>query len=211
MLLRILLLLCYLSIITFLYSCFSNNEKATARKQNGIENIRSSKTALLDTLYSENIGDKTLKFYIDTSKNLLKTIGIYKQNVLIQKIQVNMLFDVFEYKAVDVDFDGFKDIMVRNNCGSGGCAYWIWNYSKTSNRFYFNTDLSDVLGLEIDSISKVNIIHYRFGWPHESWDTFKYIKHKPIFVGGKKIERWSDSTGKSYTETLYAKSKVTLH
>lgn len=189
MLMRILLLICYLSIITFLHSCFSNNEKAIVIKQKKNENISSSKIALLDTLYSESIGDKTLKFYIDTSKNLLKTIGIYQQNILIQKIQVNMCFDLFEFKAIDVNFDGFKDILVRNNCGSGGCAYWVWNYSKETNGYYFNTDLSDVLGLEIESISKKIIFHYRAGYSNESSDTFKYVKDKLTFVDGKKIDR----------------------
>lgn len=37
-----------------------------------------------------------------------------------------------KFGLIDWNFDGYKDITVLDNCGTGGCAYWIWNYSKRS-------------------------------------------------------------------------------
>ena len=53
------------------------------------------------------------------------TIGLVK----IQEIIANKSFEKKEFKLIDCNFDGYKDISVLYNCGSGGCAYWIWNYS----------------------------------------------------------------------------------
>ena len=43
---------------------------------------------------------------------------------------------------------------------------------------YFNKELSEVLGLEIDIAGKFIIFHYSEGYPEEYWDTLQYKKNK---------------------------------
>ena len=110
-----------------------------------------------------------------------------------------------DYKLIDWDFDGYKDITVLSNCGSGGCAYWIWNYSPSKNKFVYNEALSDVLGLEMDSIHKFIIFHSRAGYAQENWDTMKYHNNKLVFVKGLYQERWTDQKGRRWIKKTRSK------
>ncbi|MFM7309904.1 MAG: XAC2610-related protein, partial [Flavobacteriales bacterium] len=93
-----------------------------------------------------------------------------------------------------------KDIFMRNNCGSGGCTYWIWNYSEQENSYVYNEKLSNVLGLELDTIHQFVVIHNRSGWDQERWDSLKYVNNKLTFVKGLLIQRWIDVNGNSWTK-----------
>ena len=106
---------------------------------------------------------------------------------------------------IDCNFDGFKDISVLCNYGSGGCAYWIWNYSDKTKNFNFNTELSGNLGLEIDTISKFIIFHYRAGWQEEYWDSLNYQNSKLAFVKGVNVERWKDAKNKTWEKKTFRK------
>jgi hypothetical protein len=94
------------------------------------------------------------KFNTDSTGYILKSIFVYSDAIKVQEIIVNKDIEKKEFRLVDWDFDGNKDISVLYNCGSGGCAYWIWNYSPKSGKYYFNKELSEVLGLEIDIADK---------------------------------------------------------
>jgi hypothetical protein len=65
----------------------------------------------------------------------------------------------------------------------------IWNYSPKQKKFEYNSILSDVLGLEMDSVSKYIVFHYRGGYQEERWDTMKYVNNKLVFVKGLFRER----------------------
>ena len=68
----------------------------------------------------------SFKFNVDSLGHLLKTIEVYSNNKHIQKIIANKEIERNEFQLIDWNFDGYKDISVLYNCGSGGCAYWIW-------------------------------------------------------------------------------------
>jgi len=152
-------------------------------------------------------GDKFLsfKFNIDSSGYLLKTINVYFENIQIQNIIADKEIQFKEFQLIDWNFDGMKDITVLNNCGSGGCAYWIWNYSPKTNKYIYNKELSGVLGLEIDTTDQFIVFHYRTGFSEEYWDSLRYINNKLQFVKGLYRERWNDSLGNSWVKNTYSK------
>ncbi len=113
------------------------------------------------------------KFNVDSDGYNLKSIFVYSDLIKVQEIIANKDIERKEFRLVDWNFDGYKDISVLYNCGSGGCAYWIWNYSPKTRKYYYNKKLSEVLGLEIDTVSKFVIFHYRAGYESELWDTLK--------------------------------------
>ncbi len=148
----------------------------------------------------------SFKFNVDSSGYLLKTINIYSDNKQIQRIIANKEIEHNQFQLIDWNFDGYKDISVLYNCGSGGCAYWIWNYSSKENRYIYNKELSEVLGLEIDTTDQYIVFHYRAGYSEENWDSLKYKDNKLLFVKGLYRERWNDSLGNSWVKNTYSKT-----
>jgi hypothetical protein len=128
-------------------------------------------------------------FKFDLADYKLNKIKIYCVGKLVQTINTSKDVLDNELKLTDWDFDGYKDISVLYNCGSGGCAYWIWNYSPRLKKYVYNAVLSERLGLEIDSVSKYIVFHYRAGYQEESWDTMRYVNNKLVFVKGLFRER----------------------
>jgi hypothetical protein len=202
-------------VIAFCYSCTTENSKSNNNIQvskGSAQNISKEKNSLTklkrDSIQPTKIvGDKSLsfKFDIDSSGSLLKTINVYSENILIQKITANKCFESNKFELIDWNFDGAKDITVLYNCGSGGCAYWIWNFSPLTNKFIFNKELSEVLGLERDTADQFIVFHYRTGYSEELWDSFKYVNNKLQFVKGRYRERWNDSLGNSWVKNTYSK------
>ena len=165
---------------------------------------------LSDSIIEHNIGGSaklSFKFNVDSTGYFLKSIIIYKNNNKYQVIRANKDIQYNDFRLIDWNFDGFKDITVLYNCGSGGCAYWIWNYSDKTKKYYYNSELSGILGLEIDSISEYIIFHYRNGWPEEYWDSLKYINNKLTYIKGLYVESWTD-TNINYWERRTHKSIV---
>ena len=132
------------------------------------------------------------KFNLDSSGYFLKSIIVYSDFKKIQKITVNQMVEGNNFQLRDWNFDGYKDISVLSSSGSGGRTYFIWNYVPKSYRYSYNKTLSGYIGLEMDSISKYIIFHYRAGYPEEKWDTFSYINNKLHFLKGVYQERYSD-------------------
>jgi hypothetical protein len=145
------------------------------------------------------------KFNLDSTGYILKTIHVYSNFIKIQEITANKHIERKEFRLVDWNFDGYKDISVLDNCGSGGSSYWIWNYSPKTKKYYFNKELSEVLGLEIDAEEKAIIFHYREGYSKENWDSLQYKNNKLTFVKGLLQERWNDNLGNSWIKHSYSK------
>jgi len=202
-------------VIAFCYSCTTENSKSIKNIQvskGSAQNISIENNSLFKLIQdsippTKIVGDKSLsfKFNIDSSGSLLKTINVYSEKNLIQKITANKYFESNKFELIDWNFDGAKDITVIYNCGSGGCAYWIWNYSPTTNKFIFNKELSEVLGLEIDTANQFIVFHYRAGYSQERWDSLKYVNNNLQFVKGRYRERWNDSLGNSWVKNTYSK------
>lgn len=128
---------------------------------------------------TEKNGEKlSYKFNTDSTGYFLKSINIYSNSVKFQKIEVNKDIEEKDFKLIDCNFDGHKDIQVLLNCGSGGCSYALWNYSPKNGKYYYNKELSEYIGLNIDTISKKIIFHYSGGEGNEVIDTLIYIDGK---------------------------------
>ena len=200
----------FLITIVCYYSCTTKNNKPIIDNQLVLEseNNNSVITAKEDSIPPTKISNSktfSFKFNADSSGYYVKTINIYTDNTLLQKITANKEIECKLFQLIDWNFDGFKDITVLNNCGSGGCAYWIWNYSQKEQKYIYNKELSEVLGLEIDIPNKYIVFHYRAGYPEEFWDTLQYKNDKLQFVKGLFRERFNDSLGNSWVKNTYKK------
>lgn len=177
-------------VIVFLHSCNRKNEKSTVKieaKNYSFVQEDINNTKILDSFPNYKISKEKIfsfKFNLNKENDFLKNIKIYKLNKysvkLWQTINVYQNIDNEGIKLIDWNFDGYKDISVKLNCGSGGCSFLIWNYEPKKNKFKLNKELSEFLGLEIDSTNKFIIFHYRSGFSEESWDTLKYENDKLV-------------------------------
>ena len=204
-------------ILLIISSCnIKSNKKDQNTKDPGIE-IMTLKPVIENKYHEMILGDsivanyingynqQSFKFRVDTSRSLLKKIIIYSGNSLIQIINVNKFIEGEQFKLVDWNFDGFKDISVVYNCGTGGCAYWIWNYSDKNKQYYYNAELSEKLGLEIDTKSKFIVFHSRSGWQQENWDSLNYQNSKLVFVKGVFVERSEADKGNTWEKRTFRK------
>lgn len=182
--------------------CSNDSTKIISIKNNS--SVSSSEDSIAPTKI-DGLNALSFKFNVDSSGYLLKTINIYSNNTLIQRIISNKEIQYNEFQLIDWNFDSYKDISVLNNCGSGGCSYWIWNYSSKENRYIYNKELSEVIGLEIDTTDQYIVFHNRAGYSEEKWDSLKYKDNKLIFVKGLYRERWNDSFGNSWVKKTYLK------
>ena len=200
-------------IFVFLCSCnFKNSVKENIVKSQAKDTITIKREVRKpydhitdDSIVSNCIPQFNYKFNVDSSGYFLKSIIIYSDNIPIQIIASNKSIQGKDFQLVDWNFDGYKDISVLYNCGSGGCAYWIWNYSKENGKYYYNNDLSENLGLEIDTISKFIIFHYRAGANEEHWDSSQYKNNKLSFVKGLYKQSWPDTLGNTWVKNTYTK------
>lgn len=203
-------------IILFFCSCNSSNSKLNTDNQltkdtvikisNEMNDIRKSTSDTIPPTQINRFKTFSFKFNVDTSAYILKSINIYAGNILIQKIIANKSIDYKNFKLIDWNFDGYKDISVLCDFGAtGNCAYFIWNYDSKSNTFKYNKELSEKLGLEIDSLSKSIIFHYRAGWKEEYWDTLKYENNKLAFKNSLFRKKWYDGNGNLWVKNTFSK------
>ena len=147
------------------------------------------------------LGLYNFKFDLDTARQELNKIKIYCDGQLVQTIKTtkdNKQIEIHQFQIksksgkyedmkqidlIDWNFDGYKDISVFTEWGSGGCTYAIWLYSKSKKKFIYSKELS-YMGLEIDSDSKYIVYHFRGGAESESWDTMQFVNNKLKFVRG---------------------------
>jgi hypothetical protein len=142
-------------------------------------------------------------FAIDKSNNKLSAIMIYEQHKIAQEISVNKILERRQFRLIDWNFDGYKDITVLANRGSGGPCYFIWNYSPTLHRYTYNQDLSELSGLSMNSEAKQIISSYRFGWERASWDSFSYEQNTLAFKSSLLVEKWKTLEGKTWTKRTH--------
>lgn len=149
---------------------------------NSINKEIGENTLSKDSLVNTENPKHSYKFNVDSTGYILTSINIYSESKCIQKIITKKDIESKYFELIDWNFDGYKDISVLSNCGSGGCAYWIWNYLPNRGTYEYNKELSEVLGLEIDSIQKQIIFHHRFGDQDEYWKYYEYKDYKLVFI-----------------------------
>ena len=201
---------CFVILVSIFFSCNRLDNNGFVKDETSVvENSNSEnksipvmeRTSTPDSIIEFNVNglnDLAVKFNVDSSGHILKTIIIYHNGKIEQKIKVNKYIDNNFFQLIDWNFDGFKDISVREGCGSGGCVYFIWNYSNKKQKFIYNTKISEVIRLEMDSISNRIVCHYRAGYAEENWDTFVYQNDKLNFEKGLFVERWTDQNQNSW-------------
>ena len=96
-----------------------------------------------------------------------------------------------EFELIDWNFDGFKDVSIRNPSGSAGVTYEVYNYDKVKNRFILNKELLDNY-LQIDSIHQRVIFKFSSGCDIKNRDTMKYVNNKLVFEKGLNLNRLTD-------------------
>lgn len=153
----------------------------------------------------ENMPQLSYSFVSLDSGFILNEIKVFRDSKLVQTITVNEPFDKNQIRLIDWNFDGYKDISVLSNCGSGGCAYIIWEYLPKKEQYLYNKSLSNIMGLEIDTVSKYIVFHNRSGYSEENWDTLKYINNKLEFVKGLYRTRYSNEKGETWLHNYYSK------
>jgi hypothetical protein len=147
-----------------------------------------------------------IAFAMDKSNNKLSAIMIYEQHKICQEISVNKILERRQFRLIDWNFDGYKDITVLANNGSGGPCYFIWNYSPTLHRYTYNQDLSELSGLSMNSEAKQIISSYRFGWERASWDSFSYEQNILALKSSLLVEKWKTFEGKTWTKRTHCYS-----
>ena len=194
-----------LLLIMLVVGC-NNQEKNTQKTT--IKNKRkyATKNRVIQYTSSKIKYDKltfSFKFYYDKTGCLLNKIEVCTNENIYQTIPIHIAIEDRKIYFKDWNFDGYKDISIIINQGSGGTNYCIWNYNPKVKKFIFNKDLSDVLGLEMDSISKYIIFHYRAGWQEELWDTLIYKKSKLVFIKGMRQQQWNDEKGNQWRKRTF--------
>jgi hypothetical protein len=176
--------------------CKSHKSEASSSDFLTSEKQKQAYRFINDSLYFDGAKSDSMmsfKFNFTADSTLLKSIVIYRGHTIFQNINANKSVYLKNICLRDWNFDGFNDISVLDECGSGGLSYWIWLYNTKSRRFIYNDELSKVWGLEMDSISKYIVRHFRAGAPEESWDTFKIKNDKLIFIKGLYQRRWNSN------------------
>jgi len=186
-----------------LVSCSNSEEQGDVpkSKENSddveyVENLENS-----DTIPPVKIGNgvdfsfKFIRIMDPKEDNLLSSIIVYNKQNLHQKLEVNESDYYNQYKLIDCNFDGFKDIMVLINSGSGGSTYLVWNYDIQTGIYKYNSDLSNVFGLGIDSKNKNVVFRTRGGWQEEGAIYHKYDNGKLVAFKTVEIYRWEDRFG----------------
>ena len=196
-------------IIVINSGCDTKNDKLKFTKKNcSTKSIKKKVTINLGdyTIYNDSIyfnqkndTNFSYKFIADTSQLfMLSSILVYRGNDLFQEIKDNKSIYLKEFRLIDWNFDGYKDISVLNECGSGGRSYWIWLYNPTKFNYVYNQELSRIWGLEQDTLSRSIIHHFRNGAIEEKWDTFKFVNEKLVFVKSLYQQRYSDPNGNQW-------------
>jgi len=170
-----------------LISCHNNYQNKSESFKGNSTTIDLSKDSL--SAHYNGLGMYSFKFNTNINGDSLTSIKVYSSNKILQEIKVNNFIETKKYQLADVNFDGFKDIMVLCESGSGGKIYWVWNFSPKTGNFQINKQLSDCFGLEIDSVNQLIRCSYRGGWNVKIWDTFKYVDEKLVLVSGRNIDR----------------------
>jgi hypothetical protein len=165
-------------IITLSFLCPLNQ----AQQKNSNEDYSNYSSDSIGAYYGPKVGILTMKFIADASHYLLKSIRVYSGNKLIQNIIVNKIIEKQDFRLVDYNYDGYKDITAVATYGSGGTACWIWNYSPKDRKFYYNKLLSDSLGLVLDPDRKQISIYNHKNNSEYDVNTYKYQNDKLVLI-----------------------------
>ena len=176
-----------LIVTALLFSVFACGEKKNEEKPKAHNNEKKYRPTLYSE-YGNSVG--RLEFIPKLDRLRENSIIVKSGNKVFQTIKLKAPLPE-EFELVDWNFDGFKDISIRNPSGSAGVTYEVYNYDKVKNRFILNKELLDNY-LQIDSIHQRVIFTFSSGCDIKNRDTMKYVNNKLVFEKGLNLTRLPD-------------------
>lgn len=83
---------------------------------------------------------------------------------------------------LDLDFDGYKDLMVRSYAGANNAGYFVWIFEPRRRAFRYCPELRDQPNLQPDPGRRVLTSLYHFSAGEGSRREFVWRAGKPILV-----------------------------
>ncbi len=174
-----------LILLALLFTFFSCSEEKKKEKAHTIEQKDRP------TLYAEYVNSVGKLEFIPKLDRLRKNSIIVKSgNKVFQTIKLKAPLPE-EFELIDWNFDGFKDVSIRNPSGSAGVTYEVYNYDKVKNRFILNKELLENY-LQIDSIHQRVVFTFSSGCDIKNRDTMEYVNNKLVFEKGLNLTRLPD-------------------
>ncbi len=190
----------------------SNNSPMENTNNNQISTNETNSLQVFSERISPTLPEFKFKLYgtKDDVFSYVNKIAIYEENSekkLSQEIEIedskgpNSLERLGVY-IEDVNFDGYKDIMVQGAGGAGSNIpyhFWIWN--KDSYKFVFSEELDGLISVQINSKDKMifsSNTSSAGSYYIESY--YKFISNKFTLV--KEIERIADVNTNSFNYTV---------
>ena len=174
-----------LILLALLFTFFSCSEEKNKEKAQTIEQKDRP------TLYAEYLNSVGKLEFIPKLDKLRKNSIIVKSgNKVFQTIKLKAPLPE-EFELIDWNFDGFKDVSIRNPSGSAGVTYEVYNYDKVKNRFILNKELLENY-LQIDSIHQRVVFTFSSGCDIKNRDTMEYVNNKLVFEKGLNLTRLPD-------------------
>jgi hypothetical protein len=203
-------------IFAFLFTSCGPQNSYNSPRENTDNNHSSINEANLLKVFSERLSptlpEFTFKLYgtKDDVFSYINKITIYVENSemkLSQEIKIedsmgpNSLDRLGVY-IEDVNFDGYKDIMIQGAGGAGpNIPYHFWLWNKDSYKFIFSEELDGLISVQINRNDKIifsSNTSSAGSYYIESY--YKFISNKFTLV--KQIERIADVSTSSFNYTV---------
>ena len=149
---------------------------------------------------------------IDTAKKVMKVYSGNEQTPF-QIIDFAGAFENMSYndffkiptsytELEDLNFDGYQDLKIPSNQGSGGTWYDVYLYDPAGKKFIQNKELGEMASLWADSANKTFCMRSVGGWAGAIYDAgiYQWKNNKPYVIR-------EDSQGfKDDTQTVFVRS-----
>ena len=115
-------------------------------------------------------------------KRILQTLGGF---------EMVLPFRPEMFKIVDLNFDGYQDIMLDYAQGSGGSSSHVWLCDPRTGMFRYNRDLSMMSTPYPDTTSKTLISEYWSGVGESGYDEYCF-KHGKLVLVSTMVKRYDE-------------------
>lgn len=95
----------------------------------------------------------------------------------------------------DVNFDGYQDVLLFSDQGSGGVSYHVWVYMPFENRFAYSDEVSGIGNMIVDTDSQRIRGSWSSGPCHHTDGEYAYIDGNLTLVWEQKEECADNSSG----------------
>ena len=103
-------------------------------------------------------------------------ISWYETGEIIQEIDLDILL-LFGYDIADLNFDGYKDLVIKVHPGSAGVLHVCFLYNPEENQFIFSLDLS-LFNLRVDEENQVITSSEKLSGATHCTEYYRYVDGK---------------------------------